>query len=393
MYFLTEKNKYLYLVIYLFWLLWLMWEDILQTQQPVSSSVSKLEITTLIDIMANNDAISDLHISADDYVAYRMNGDIIKQIQYGKISNEFMELFLKHLMQSDSDKIAKFWSEKDMDFAYIAKNSMSYRVNAFMKLGKVAVVMRKINAEARALESLMYEDIATSLKNNILARKTWLFLVTWPTWSGKSTSLVAMLEHLNHTVNAHMITIEDPIEFVFKPDKCLISQRELWWDTRSFLNALRSAMREDPNIVFVWEIRDAETAEAALNLAETWHIVFSTLHTSSASSTINRYISLFPPEIQSSVSDRLADALSWVLSQFLVKSKDEKSRIWLYEFMINNTAVRNNIKKWDIRWVDNIIETSSNQGMISMKSYAQRLVAQWLIDETKVERLFLWSNS
>ena len=391
---MTEKNKYLYLIVYLFPTILLMWEESLQLLQQAQSSWStqKLEIVTLIDVMASNDAISDLHISADDYVAYRMNWDIVKQLQYDKISNEFMELFLKHLMQSDSDKIAKFWSEKDMDFAYIAKNGMSYRVNAFMKLWKVAVVMRKINAEARALESLMYEDIATAVKNNILARKTWLFLVTWPTWSGKSTSLVAMLEHLNHTVNWHMITIEDPIEFVFKADKCLISQRELWWDTRSFLNALRSAMREDPNIVFVWEIRDMETAEAALNLAETWHIVFSTLHTSSASSTINRYISLFPPEIQSSVSDRLADALSWVLSQFLIKAKDEKSRLWLYEFMINNTAVRNNIKKWDIRWIDNIIETSSNQWMISMKSYAQRLVTQWLIDESKVEWLFLWSS-
>lgn len=361
--------------------------------QQTWPSVVKLEITTLIDMMATNDSISDLHVSAADYVAYRINGDIVKQTQFWVISSEFMELFLKHLMQSDSDKIAKFWAEKDMDFAYIAKNGMSYRVNAFMKLGKVAVVMRKINAEARALESLMYEDIATSLRNNILARKTGLFLVTGPTWSGKSTSLVAMLEHLNHTVNAHMITIEDPIEFVFKPDKCLISQRELWWDTRSFLNALRSAMREDPNIVFVGEIRDAETAEAALNLAETGHIVFSTLHTSSASSTINRYISLFPPEIQSSVSDRLADSLSWVLSQFLIKSKDEKSRVWLYEFMINNTAVRNNIKKWDIRGIDNIIETSSNQGMISMKSYAERLVAQWLVDESKVNWLFLWSTN
>lgn len=370
-----------------------MWEENLQIpQQQQPAPVQKLEITTIIDVMATNDIISDLHISAWDYVAYRMNGDIIKQVQYGKMTDEFMELFLKHLMQSDTDKIAKFRSEKDMDFAYIAKNGMSYRVNAFMKLWKVAVVMRKINAEARALESLMYEDIATAVKTNILARKTGLFLVTGPTWSGKSTSLVAMLEHLNHTVNGHMITIEDPIEFVFKPDKCLISQRELWWDTRSFLNALRSAMREDPNIVFVWEIRDAETAEAALNLAETGHIVFSTLHTSSASSTINRYISLFPPEIQSSVSDRLADALSGVLSQFLVKSKDEKSRLWLYEFMINNTAVRNNIKKWDIRGIDNIIETSSNQGMISMKSYAQRLIAQWLIDESKVEWLFLWST-
>lgn len=124
-----------------------------------------------------------------------------------------------------------------------------------------------------------------------------------------------------------MITIEDPIEFIFKPDKCLISQREVGNDTRSFANALKSAMREDPNIIFVGEIRDLETAEAALNMAETGHLVFSTLHTSSASATINRYISLFPPEIQDSISDRLADSLSGVLSQFLVKTSDKKSRI------------------------------------------------------------------
>jgi twitching motility protein PilT len=367
-----------------------MLEEIWQTNQ---SSVSKLEITTLIDLMAKNDTISDLHISAGDYVAYRINWDIVKQLQFWIISSEFMELFLKHLMQSDSDKIAKFWAEKDMDFAYIAKDGISYRVNAFMKLWKIATVLRKINAEAKTLESLMYEDVSQSIRNNILARKTGLFLVTGPTGSWKTTSLVAMLEYLNKNVNAHMITIEDPIEFVFKPDKCLISQRELGGDTRSFPNALRSAMREDPNIVFVGEIRDAETAEAALNLAETGHIVFSTLHTWSASSTINRYISLFPPEIQANVSDRLADVLSWVLSQFLIKSKDEKSRIWLYELMINNTAVRNNIKKWDIRGIDNIIETSSNQGMLSMKSYAQRLVTQWLIDQSKVDWLFLWSTT
>lgn len=362
--------------------------SVVQSVDPNLAS-KKLEITTLLDIIATDDRVSDLHISAGDYVAYRVNGDIVKQDQFGKITSEFMELFLKHLMQSDGDKLAKFWSDKDMDFAYIAKNGVSYRVNAFMKLGKVAVVMRKINAEAKKLDSLMYEDIAESLRKNILVRKSGLFLVTGPTWSWKSTSLVAMLEYLNHNVNAHMITIEDPIEFVFKADKCLISQRELWGDTWSFANALRSAMREDPNIIFVWEIRDMATAEAALNLAETWHLVFSTLHTDSASATINRYISLFPPEIQSNVSDRLADSLAGVLSQFLLKSKDQKSRIWLYEFVINNTAVRANIKKWDIRWIDNIIETSSNQWMISMKSYAKRLVTQWLIDESAVSWLFL----
>ena len=361
----------------------------LQADHPVVSSDSKIDITGIIDMANQNDKISDIHISAWDYLAFRNNGDIVKQTQYWKISSEFMELFLKHLMQSDTDRIAKFWSQKDMDFAYLSKNGTTYRVNAFMKLGKVAVVMRKINAVAKDLESLMYEDVAQSIKKNILSRKTGLFLVTWPTGSGKSTSLVAMLEQLNKTTNAHMITIEDPIEFIFKSDKCLISQRELGGDTWSFINALRSAMREDPNIVFVWEIRDTDTAEAALNLAETWHLVFSTLHTSSAATTINRYLSLFPPEIQDNVSDRLSESLSGVMSQFLVKSKDEKTRVGIYELMLNNTAVRNNIKKGDIKGIDNIIETSSTHGMISMKSYAQRLLSQGLIDEATVSWLFL----
>lgn len=369
---------------------WSVYED---QSQVASAWDSRIDIASIIDMANQNDKISDIHISAWDYLAFRMTGDIVKQTQYGKISSEFMELFLKHLMQSDTDRIAKFWSQKDMDFAYMSKNGTTYRVNAFMKLGKIAVVMRKINATAKTLESLMYEDIANSIKKNILSRKTWLFLVTGPTGSGKSTSLVAMLEYLNQTTNAHMITIEDPIEFIFKADKCLISQRELWWDTWSFINALRSAMREDPNIVFVWEIRDTDTAEAALNLAETWHLVFSTLHTSSSATTINRYISLFPSEIQENVSDRLSESLAWVLSQFLVKSKDDKWRIGLYELMLNNTAVRNNIRKWDIKGIDNIIETSSTHGMISMKAYAQRLLTQWLIDEQTVSWLFLNSPS
>lgn len=368
------------------------WWVMHQEQSTLMAADSKIDITGIIDMANKNEKISDIHISAWDFLAFRITGDIIKQTHYGKISNEFMELFLKHLMQSDTDRIAKFWSQKDMDFAYMSRDGTTYRVNAFMKLGKVAVVMRKINAIAKTLESLMYEDVAKSIKDKVLARKTWLFLVTWPTGSGKSTSLVAMLEYLNQTINAHMITIEDPIEFIFQADKCLISQRELWGDTWSFANALRSAMREDPNIVFVWEIRDTDTAEAALNLAETGHLVFSTLHTSSASTTINRYISLFPPEIQSNIADRLSESVSWVLSQFLVKSVDDKSRVGIYELMLNNTAVRNNIKKWDIKGIDNIIETSSTHGMISMKSYAQRLLAQGLIDEKTVSRLFLGEN-
>lgn len=354
------------------------------TPDPQAASAVHIDIDKVIDIMATNEAVSDLHISAGDYISYRVNGEVVKQTQFWLMSDEFMEIALKHLMQSNTDRVAKFRADKDMDFAYVSKSGVSYRVNAFMKLGKVAMVMRKINAKAKQLEELMYEDIAMSLKNTILTRKTGLFLVTGPTWSGKSTSIVSMLEQLNHTRSGHMITIEDPIEFVFKPDMCLISQREIGNDTRSFANALKSAMREDPNIIFVGEIRDKDTAEAALNMAETGHLVFSTLHTGSASSTVNRYISFFEPEIQDSIGNRLADSLAGVMSQFLVKRADGKSRVGLYEFMVNNTSVRNNIKKREIKQIDNIIETSSGQGMISMKWYAQRLINQGIITEDAV---------
>jgi twitching motility protein PilT len=152
-------------------------------------------------------------------------------------------------------------------------------------------------------------------------------------------------------------------------------------------------MREDPDIIFVWEIRDRETAESALALSETWHLVFSTLHTNSAANTVNRYISFFPPEIQDSISDRLASSLIWVQSQFLVKSKDWKSRVWIYEVMINTTSVKNNIKKREIEQIDNIIDTSSLIWMISLKKYAQRLIDKQIIDPNEVAWLFMWSWS
>ncbi len=352
------------------------------------SSPPVFTIDAIIEIMTSNESISDLHIAVWDYVSYRYNGDIIKQTQFGIISHEFMDIAIKQLMLWDSDRVTKFWSQKDMDFAYTAKNGRTYRVNAYVKQWKPAMAIRKINAIAKKLDELMYTDIADSIKKSVLERKTGLFLVTWPTGSGKSTSIVAMLNYINMTHNGHLITIEDPIEFVFQADKCLISQREIGADSRSFINALKSAMREDPNYIFVWEIRDKETAEAALNLAETWHMVFSTLHTWSASSTVNRYISFFEPEVQSSISDRLADSLAWVLSQFLIKAADGKSRVWMYEFMLNSISIRNNIKKREIKQIDNIIETSSAQGMISMQWYAQRLINQGIISQESVAWIF-----
>jgi len=350
----------------------------------MSEWITKIRIDDILGSIAKNDSISDIHISAWEYISFRKNGDIVKYVKLPKITEEQMEIMVKQLMKGNMKAYEKFIAEREADLSYIASDGTPYRVNMFFKLGKMWVVLRKINAVAMKIEDLMLEDMAQSIKDNILSQRQGLFLVTWPTGSWKSTSLVAMLDELNHTRAEHIITIEDPIEFIFTPDKAIITQREIGHDSWSFPNALRAAMREDPDIVLVWEIRDKATAEAALNLAETWHMVFSTLHTQSASGTINRYISFFPPEIQDSIADRLADSLIWVMSQRLVKRSDGKWRLWVYEIMINTPAVRNNIKRRQLQQIDNIIETGSKQWMILLKQYANRLVNEGLTSEDNV---------
>ena len=348
------------------------------------SELQNIRIDDVLTSISKNDTISDIHISWDEYISFRKNWDIIKYTKLPKITEEQMEIIIKQIMKWNIKAYEKFIADREADLSYISSDGTPYRVNLYFSLGKMWWVLRKINAVAMNVDDLMLEDLAQSIKDNVLSQRQWLFLVTWPTWSWKSTSLVAMLDDLNHNRSEHIITIEDPIEFIFTPDKAIITQREIWHDSWSFSNSLRAAMREDPDIVLVWEIRDKSTAEAALNLAETWHLVFSTLHTQSASGTVNRYISFFPPEIQDSISDRLADSLIWVMSQRLVKRSDWKWRIWVYEVLINTPAVRNNIKRRQLQQIDNIIETGSKQWMTLLKQYAKRLVNEWITTEDNV---------
>lgn len=352
---------------------------------------ASFDIEQILSLIEKNVNISDLHLSGGESIAYRLNWEVIREEKAGKLSNESMELILRQLLQGNPQRFDKFLGDKEADFAYISKTGIPYRVNAFFKTWRLGVVMRKINGTAKKVEDLMFTDIAESIRKNVLNQKKGLYLVTGPTGSGKSTSLVAMLEEINQTRAENMITIEDPIEFVFSPKKCIISQREIGHDTWSFPNALRASLREDPDIIFVGEIRDRETAESALSLAETGHLVFSTLHTNSAANTVNRLISFFPPEIQESVCDRLAASLIGVQSQMLVKSK-MGSRVGIYELMLNTTSVRNNIKKKEIEQLDNIIETSSLIGMINLKKYTQRLIDKQIIDPKEVDWLMKGSS-
>lgn len=345
------------------------------------------DIEKILPIIEQTPNISDLHLSSWDCVSYRLNWEIVKREDAWMMTTEWMEIILKQLFQWNPQRFEKFLWDKEADFAYVSRDLTAYRVNAFLKTGRIWVVMRKILKTPMKMEDIMLVNVAASIRENILKKKKWLYLVTWPTWSWKSTSIVSMLEEINQTRNENIITVEDPIEYVFKPKKCLISQREIWHDTRSFANALKAAMRQDPDVLFIWEIRDTETASAVLELAETWHLVFSTLHTNSASNTINRFMWFFPSDIQESIAERLWDALIWVQSQALVKSKDWKNRVALFELMINNNSIKNNIKKKDINQLDNIISTSNSNWMITMKQYSDILLSNWIIDQKDVEWL------
>ena len=348
---------------------------------------SRIDIDAIL-VWLQDPNISDIHLTSSGKSSYRLNGAIIKDDKIPLLSEEHMETIIKQLFQNNIQSMDKFICDKESDFSYEWKNWISYRVNSFFERWKIGIVIRKISPNVKTLEEMMFSNLADCIKRYVLTAKKWLFLVTGPTWSWKSTSIVSMLEYINKSRTDNIMTIEDPIEYIFKSDKCIISQREVGHDTWSFKNALKSVMREDPDIIFVWEIRDTETAETVLSLAESWHLVFSTLHTWSASHTLGRFLSFFPANMQASISDRLADILLWIQSQMLVRRADVNARIGVYEFLLNTTAVKNNLKKMDFWQVDSIIEASANVWMITMQQYAKKLLWKNLINIKDVEYLF-----
>ncbi len=210
-----------------------------------------INIEAILSKISANETVSDVHIGAEDYIAFRINGEIQKYDKIGKLPEEYVEIMLKHLMKGNQKAYEKFVGDKEADFSYVSNDGTPYRVNAYFKLGKVGIVMRKINSMAKDISDLMFTDLADVVKKTLLTKKTGLILVTGPTGSGKSTTIVSMIQHINSIRSENIITIEDPIEFIFKPEKAIISQREVGHDTWSFVNALRATMREDPNVVFV----------------------------------------------------------------------------------------------------------------------------------------------
>ncbi len=263
--------------------------------------------------------------------------------------------------------------ELDTSFKYEEKDR--YRVNCYIDSNWYSVALRLIPNKIPDFEELWLWEWVKEMCN----RWKWLILVTGPTWSWKSTNLAAMIDYINKNFKKHIITIEDPVEFAFESDKSLVNQREIWNHTRGFPEAIRASLREDPDIIMVWEMRDPETIRAAITLAETGHLVLSTLHTNDTVQSIDRIVDVFPSGQQDQIRMQLAMSLVWIISQRLLPRADKDGRIAAREILIANDAVRNLIITWKTHQIYSVIEVSSKSWMVLMDKYLIFLFKKWII--------------
>ena len=302
---------------------------------------------------------SDLHISAGLPPVIRVDGRLIRVDQQVLSPDDVESLVFPMLSNEQRRRLEQEW---ELDFSYGVQGLSRFRVNIYKDKGSYAAAFRTINSVAPSFDTLGLPDIVKKVSD----RPRGLVLVTGPTGSGKSTTLATMIDYINSTRAEHILTIEDPIEFVHKSKKSIIHQRELGQDTRSFSNALRSALREDPDVILVGEMRDLETIRLAITAAETGHLVFGTLHTSSASQTIDRIVDVFPEGQQQQIRIQLSTVCEGIISQQLVTTKDNKGRIAATEVMVVTPAIRNLIRENKTFQIQNTIQTSSNKGMHTM---------------------------
>jgi len=324
------------------------------------------QIQALLQAIVNAGA-SDLHISTGMPPIARLRGEIVP-LQSPPLDPEQTREALYQLL-TDAQRV-QFAERLDLDFALEIPGLARFRANYFEQRRGVAAVFRVISSKIPTLEQLGTPRILKDLA----LRERGLVLVTGPTGSGKSSTLAAMIDHVNETCQKHIITIEDPIEFVHQPKKCLINQREVGAHTGSFSAALRGALREDPDVLLVGELRDLETTALAITAAETGHLVFGTLHTNSASKTIDRLIDVFPSAQQAQVRTMLSESLEGVVAQTLIPTADKKGRAAAFEILVGVTALRNLIREDKTSQIQSVIQVGGAQGMMTLDQSLKELV-------------------
>jgi len=321
---------------------------------------------------------SDLHITAGSPIMMRVHGSV-KKLEEEAIGKETTQKLIFQIL--NEEQIATLDKNHEIDFSLDIPEIGRFRANVFHQRQGLAAVFRAIPRKILSMDDLGLPKMIKEL----LGLDYGLVLVTGPTGSGKSTTLAAMIDYINKNKEGHIITIEDPIEFIHESKKCVVNQREIGSSTHSFANALRSALREDPDYVLVGEMRDLETISLALTAAETGHLVFGTLHTSSAPKTVTRVIDVFPAGEQDRIRVQLSESLQGVIAQRLYPRKDTPGRVAAYEIMIATQAVRNLVREKKIFQIESIIQTSRKLGMQNLEQAKRRLVSEGKLDPKYLE--------
>ncbi|HJR41011.1 MAG TPA: type IV pilus twitching motility protein PilT [Gemmatimonadaceae bacterium] len=333
---------------------------------PATPAQSAVNLRALLEEMIERDA-SDLHVTAGDRPKLRIDGDIVdSNVEHVMSPKDTMQLAYSILTENQKKR---FETEDELDFSFGIQSLARFRGNCFKQRGCVTLVVRQIPFNVRTFEELGLPNAVAKMAD----KPRGLVLVTGPTGSGKSTTLAAMIDKVNREMKGHIITVEDPIEFIHRHQRCIVNQREVGTDTHSFANALKYALREDPDVILVGEMRDLETIQAALTIAETGHLAFATLHTNSAAESINRIIDVFPSHQQSQVRAQLAFVLEGIVTQTLLPRAKGKGRVMAAEILVVTPAIRALIRDDKVHQIYSLMQGGKKWGMQTLNDALYQL--------------------
>jgi len=330
-------------------------------------------LTEILKKSLENSKVSDIILTSWAKPCFKMNGDVFYIDDFDELTNEVLTKEIAWIMNQEQKDT--FQEKLELDFPVELKWHSRFRANVFYAQNWIWIVFRPIKNELPSfIELWLPKKLFDFIK-----KKNWLILVTWSVGSGKSTTLAALVDTISSNLSKHIVTVEDPVEFLFKNKKSLIEQREVWVNTKSFDNGLKYALRQASDVIMVGEMRDLETFRLAMRAAETWNLVLATLHTSGAARTISRIVDMFPGDEKEQIRAQLAESLVWVIWQDLIKTKDKQGRVLATELLVNNSSISNMIRKWVTHQIDTAIETWWADWMYTMNTCLNNLKNEWII--------------